>query len=193
MNLFDSVRYFFTTRLSRSTFRFHRFVLERTGGKLLPTSGRMPVFLLTTTGRNSGQPRTQPLSYLRDGDCYVVVASNAGQPHDPAWHLNLTANPEATIRIGGRSICVHAETAGPADQARPWPDRTPNRLAFLSTTAPGCARAIATFPRLLHKLSPACCLSAPARLDARQKRRQNRLRTPISGVRTAATSPGWRT
>jgi F420H(2)-dependent quinone reductase len=120
VNLFDSVRYFFTTRLSHSTFRFHRFVLEHTGGKLLPTSGRMPVFLLTTTGRNSGQPRTQPLSYLQDGDCYVVIASNAGQSHDPAWYLNLAANPEATIRIGGRSIRIHAETAGPTDQARLW-------------------------------------------------------------------------
>lgn len=120
MNLYDSARFFLSTRLARPTFRFHRFVLARTHGKLLPTSGRMPVLLLTTTGRKSGQPRTQPLSYLRDGGRYVVIASNTGLPHHPAWYLNLTANPDAAIQIDGRTIPVRAEIAGPADRARLW-------------------------------------------------------------------------
>ena len=47
-----------------------------------------PILLLTTAGANSGQPRTAPVVYTRDGDRYVVVASRAGAPVNPAWYHN---------------------------------------------------------------------------------------------------------
>src|SRR6185295_11333037 len=43
------------------------------------------VLLLTSTGVKSGEPRLTPLGYTRDGDRWVVVGSNSGHAHDPAW------------------------------------------------------------------------------------------------------------
>ncbi|WP_280182471.1 nitroreductase/quinone reductase family protein [Nocardia cyriacigeorgica] len=86
-----------------------RAVLRRTNGKrtLLGPIGA-PVILLTTTGRKSGQPRTQPLLYVHDGDTLYVVGSNFGQAHHPAWTSNLLANPAATVVIAGETIPVTA-------------------------------------------------------------------------------------
>ena len=47
------------------------------------------VLLLTTTGRKSGEPRTTPLIYRRDGDNYLIVASQGGLPDHPSWYKNL--------------------------------------------------------------------------------------------------------
>ena len=56
---------------------------------------------LVTTGRTSGEPRTVKLYVWPDGpDRYVLVGSSAGQPHDPAWVLNLRAEPRCALRFG---------------------------------------------------------------------------------------------
>jgi deazaflavin-dependent oxidoreductase (nitroreductase family) len=60
------------------------------GGELL---------FLTTTGRKSGEPRTVPLLYVRDGDDHVVAASNGGSDWEPAWWLNMQANPHGTVEV----------------------------------------------------------------------------------------------
>ena len=44
----------------------------RIGGKF---PGGAPVMLLSTIGRKSGQPRTAPLLYLREGENVVIVAN----------------------------------------------------------------------------------------------------------------------
>src|SRR5438034_1014549 len=80
-------------RLDRTVGRFiypvHRMLYRLTGGRVGQKSAQGPMLLLTTTGRKSGQPRTQPLLYMPDGDNYVVVASNGGRDQPPAWWLNL--------------------------------------------------------------------------------------------------------
>jgi deazaflavin-dependent oxidoreductase (nitroreductase family) len=68
-----------------------------------------PTMLLTTTGAKSGLPRTQPLLFGRQGDSIVVVGSNFGQAHHPAWTGNLLKNPRAVVTIGGKDIPVDAE------------------------------------------------------------------------------------
>ena len=68
-----------------------------------------PTLLLTTTGRTSGQARTTPLLYGRDGDTLIVVGSNFGQDHHPAWTANLIARPDATVTMAGADIAVRAE------------------------------------------------------------------------------------
>jgi deazaflavin-dependent oxidoreductase (nitroreductase family) len=53
------------------------------------------------------------VQYLADGDAFVVVASNGGAVHPPAWYLNLRANPNARVQRGTHTIAVRAhETAG---------------------------------------------------------------------------------
>ena len=71
----------------------HKGVYRLTGGKVGGKIGKAPVLLLTTTGRKSGQPRTQPLLYTRAGDGYAVIASKGGAPQHPLWYSNLQANP----------------------------------------------------------------------------------------------------
>ncbi|WP_433198182.1 nitroreductase family deazaflavin-dependent oxidoreductase [Nocardia sp. CA-107356] len=86
-----------------------RAVLERTDAKytVLGPIGA-PVILLTTIGSKSGQPRTQPLLYVHDGDTLYVIGSNFGRVKHPAWTNNLLANPEATVAIAGERIPVRA-------------------------------------------------------------------------------------
>lgn len=78
----------------------------------------MPSLLITTTGRTSGKPRTNPLLYARDGDAFVVIGSNWGQAHHPAWSGNLLADPLATVLVHGKQLRVRAQLAEGAERDR---------------------------------------------------------------------------
>ncbi|MGN2635478.1 nitroreductase family deazaflavin-dependent oxidoreductase [Nocardia takedensis] len=112
---------FAATRLGSWTLRrlmpLDRALLARTDARytLLGPIGA-PIILLTTTGRSSGLPRTQPLIYLHDGDTLHVIGSNFGLDHHPAWTANLIANPSATVAIAGERIPVIA-TRVPSEDA----------------------------------------------------------------------------
>ena len=97
--------------------RLHRL----TGGRW-SVIGRhaLPSLLITTTGRKSGLPRTQPLLYATDGDGYVVVGSNWGQPNHPAWSANLIAQPNARVTLGEREFGVRATLTTGAERDRLW-------------------------------------------------------------------------
>lgn len=99
----------------------HRGLYRLTGGSVGARLGGRPMLLLTTTGRKSGKPRMKPLQYLRDGDNYVVVASNGGNVNHPAWWHNLRAEPQATVQTRGKTQNVVAETASADEKARLWP------------------------------------------------------------------------
>ena len=77
--------------------------------------------LLTTIGRKSGEPRTVPVLYLRDGENVVVVASQAGLTHHPVWYLNLEANPDVTIEIARQKQEMRARRASDEEKAALWP------------------------------------------------------------------------
>ena len=83
------------------------------GGKVTGRFAGRPLLLLTTTGAKSGQPRTMPLVYTKDGDNLVIIASKGGSDANPDWYHNLVANPEATIELPGEQFRVRARrTAG---------------------------------------------------------------------------------
>ena len=98
----------------------HRALYQASGG-LIGGSVGAPVLLLTTIGRSSGQPRTTPLLFLQDGSNWVVVASNAGDDRDPAWWINLKANPVATTQVKRAVKRVRAREATAEERARLWP------------------------------------------------------------------------
>jgi len=98
----------------------HREIYRRTSGRLTGTIGRIPMLLLTTTGRKTGRPRTTPLFYLPDGDRLVLVASYAGDDRHPQWLNNLIADPAVTVQIGGESRRMRATVAPPDEKARLW-------------------------------------------------------------------------
>ena len=60
----------------------------------------VPLLILHTVGAKSGQPRTNIMMYLEDGDRYLIFASNAGADTHPAWYHNVSANPEVRIEVG---------------------------------------------------------------------------------------------
>ena len=69
------------------------------GGTVGGYHASMQLLLLTTTGARTGQRRAVPLTYLPDGDRYIVTAGNAGSDQHPAWYYNLAANPDVTIEV----------------------------------------------------------------------------------------------
>lgn len=103
--------------------RVHDAVYQRTNGLIghrIP--GAPNSLLLHTIGAKTGLPRTSALSYARDGDSYLVVASNGGDPRAPGWYHNLKADPQVEINVGRRRFAV---TAAPVlstdpDYARMW-------------------------------------------------------------------------
>ena len=66
------------------------------------------LLLLTARGAKSGQVRTTPLVYHRDGHRYVIAASKGGAPEHPAWYHNLVKNPDAEVEIGTEKFKVRA-------------------------------------------------------------------------------------
>lgn len=86
----------------------HRLLSRSNGRYTVLGPFGLPLLLLTTTGKKSGQRRQTPLIYLREGDRLFLVGSNFGQSTHPAWSSNLLADPKAWVTIGGKEIPVIA-------------------------------------------------------------------------------------
>jgi deazaflavin-dependent oxidoreductase (nitroreductase family) len=95
-------------------------VYRLTRGRLMNKVGDAPVLLLTTVGRRSGTQRTAPVCFLDAGGLIVVIGSNAGNEHAPAWSLNLKANPDAEIEIGAQHRRVRARVTEGDERAELW-------------------------------------------------------------------------
>jgi deazaflavin-dependent oxidoreductase (nitroreductase family) len=80
----------------------------------------LPILILTTTGNKTGQPRVKALSYLPYGEAFVVIASNLGQDHHPAWWINLKANPVAHVQVRDKHFTVRAREAEGDERERIW-------------------------------------------------------------------------
>jgi deazaflavin-dependent oxidoreductase (nitroreductase family) len=77
--------------------------------------------LLTTRGRRTGKLRRTALIYGRDGDRYLVVASNGGSKKHPSWYLNLADNREVEIQVGAERFAARALPATPEEREKLWP------------------------------------------------------------------------
>lgn len=93
---------------------------QETGGEVGYIWNGVPILLLTTTGRKTGEPRTTPLIHGRDGDDYLVVASMGGAPQHPNWYRNLVVNPSAHIQVRAEHKDVTARTAKEDEKAHLW-------------------------------------------------------------------------
>lgn len=110
---------------------------QETDGEVGYIWNGVPILLLTTTGRKTGQPRTTPLIYGRDGDDYLVVASMGGAPQHPDWYRNLVAHRTAQIQVRADHVEVTARTAAEDEKPRLWEivtDQWPNYDAYQSRT-----------------------------------------------------------
>lgn len=88
--------------------RIDPVLIRLTGGRLSSVAP-FPAMLLTHTGAKSGLIRTSTVVYFTDADRVIVIASNFGAPHRPAWYYNVKAHPEVTLWGRGFSGPFHAE------------------------------------------------------------------------------------
>jgi deazaflavin-dependent oxidoreductase (nitroreductase family) len=97
----------------------------------------LPTLLLTTRGARTGATRLNPLTYTRDGDRYVVMASKLGAAQHPSWYHNLLADPDVTLEVGTESFAATASVADETERVRLYEAHTlrfPNYAEYQSNT-----------------------------------------------------------
>lgn len=108
----------------RTIWAGHRTLVSLTGGRRglrTPTADAYGMLRLTTTGRTTGKPRAAILAYLEDGPSLVLMAMNGWAEPEPAWLLNLQANPDAVAELPHGTRAVRARLASADERARLWP------------------------------------------------------------------------
>jgi F420H(2)-dependent quinone reductase len=109
--------------LVRTIWIAHRGAYRLTGGRFglrRPGSSRWGMLRLRTVGRRTGRERIAILGYVEDGPNLVTPAMNGWADPEPAWWLNLQANPEATVELPGGVRAVTARAAVGDERGRLW-------------------------------------------------------------------------
>jgi deazaflavin-dependent oxidoreductase (nitroreductase family) len=99
-----------------------RPMLRLSRGRFSVTSALagLPMVTATTIGAKSGQPRSLPLVAIPDGENVILIASNFGQQHHPAWYYNLRAHPEVQLTYGGHTVTYSARETSGAERECCW-------------------------------------------------------------------------
>ena len=110
--------------LIRTFWLLHRVAYRLTGGRFglaRPEAGsRFGMLRLTTIGRRSGQARVAIVGYYEDGPNLVTLAMNGWGEKEPAWWLNLQAQPDTTVQLPGEQRAVRARAAVGDERERLW-------------------------------------------------------------------------
>jgi len=112
-------------RLLLNTFwALHRALYRATSGRIglqRPVRGtKFGMLRLHTVGRQSGRARVAMIGYFPDGASLVTLAMNGWGKSDPAWWLNLQANPGATVDLADGTRAVRARVAVGDEHDRLW-------------------------------------------------------------------------
>lgn len=103
----------------------HRPLYQLSKGKIAGRGAGMPVLVLTTVGRTSGQKRSTMLTTpLQIDDEIVIVASRGGDDRHPDRFLNLQANPTVEVEMDGATRTMTARVADADERAKLWPQIT---------------------------------------------------------------------
>ena len=114
----------------RSIWLLHRAAHRVTRGRfgLRTAAGdRAGMMKLTTVGRRTRTERMCILGYLEDGPNLFTLAMNGWGKSEPAWWLNLQAQPDASVDLPRGTQAVRAraanedERAAPMVEVRRWP------------------------------------------------------------------------
>lgn len=124
--------------------RIDKVVIPRTNGRL-SSVGLNKVGLVTTTGAKSGQPRTQPLTLIDDGDGLLAIGSNYGREKHPSWSANLLAHPECTVEFKGPPTNYAAELLTGEARAKAWDTAVDYYAGYDSYRASCAPREIRVF------------------------------------------------
>jgi deazaflavin-dependent oxidoreductase (nitroreductase family) len=101
----------------------HRGLYRVTGGRVglwRPKPNRWGTMRLTTTGRRTGQDRSVILGYYEDGPNLVTMAMNGWADDEPAWWLNLQANPIARVDLADERRAVTGRAATGEERSKLW-------------------------------------------------------------------------
>lgn len=107
----------------RSAWVVHRGLHRLTGGRRglwKPAPGKWGTLRLTTVGRRSGKERAAILGYFEDGENLVTLAMNGWAAPEPAWWLNLQANPDTVVELKGARREVRGRAAEGEERDRLW-------------------------------------------------------------------------
>lgn len=108
--------------VARNVTGLHAAVFRASSGRVGGRLFGMPVLMLTTNGRKTGKRRTTMLtSPVVDDDRVVLVASYGGDHRHPTWFLNLRADPDVEVVMGGRTRRMRARVASAEEKAELWP------------------------------------------------------------------------
>jgi deazaflavin-dependent oxidoreductase (nitroreductase family) len=110
-------------RITTRVTRFHALLIRMSRGRIQRSwlfALGLPVMSITTIGRHSGKSRTTTVAYFYDHGELVTSAANLGNERDPAWALNLKANPRAEIVIEGRRHSARARLTEGEERSRLW-------------------------------------------------------------------------
>ena len=113
----------------------------REGAELGQGMHRERLVLLTTAGRRTGEPRTSPLMFHREGDRILVIASNMGAPRHPEWYLNLVVDPAVTVELAEESYPARATPLTGPERERAWAELK-RQYPFLADHEAGTSRTI---------------------------------------------------
>jgi len=95
-----------------------------------------PHLIMTSTGARTGEPREVVLSFVRDGEKFVVAGTASGSPTDPAWVHNVTANPEVQVEAQRRTVQARAHVVtDEATYRRLWDALVASRPDFAAYPA----------------------------------------------------------
>lgn len=95
--------------VNKAVVRVNVWAYRSTGGRLLGEFGGLRAMLLTTLGAKTGRSRTNPVTFIRDGDRIVICAVYGGEAVNPGWYWNLRATPRAFVQIGAERFAVTAQ------------------------------------------------------------------------------------
>ena len=107
----------------RLAWRIHRGLYRISGGRFglrRPKPGKWGTARLTTTGRRSRQERSVMIGYFEEGPTLVTMAMNGWGEGEPAWWLNLQAEPEAVVEVDGDRLEVRGRAAQGAERSQLW-------------------------------------------------------------------------
>jgi deazaflavin-dependent oxidoreductase (nitroreductase family) len=107
----------------RAAWVVHRAIHRLTFGRIglwRPKGGKWGTLRLMTVGRRSGRPRSAILGYYEDGSNLITMAMNGWASPEPAWWLNLQAQPDARVELPDGVRDVRGRTAVGEERERLW-------------------------------------------------------------------------
>ena len=107
----------------RTAWAVHRAMYSLTRGRLglRPASDKTwGMMRLRTIGRRSGKQRVAIRGFYEDGPNLVTMAMNGWGEPEPAWWLNLQANPDTIVELPDGPRAVHGRAATPEERPRLW-------------------------------------------------------------------------